>query len=751
MPLVRSVACRLDKSPSIAASLAFAQAVFVVLTLGACAQPLSSSMIQSPKSSQPAEDPYLWLEEVQGDKALAWARERNAQSQAVLEAVPVFKGNRDKVLAVLNNRDQIPYVNRRGEFFYNFWRDAQNPRGLWRRTTLDEYRKAMPAWDVLLDLDKLAKAENENWVWAQSDCLGPAYNRCLISLSRGGADAKVVREFDVATRSFVKDGFNLPEAKSSVDWFDINTVFVGTDFGAGSMTKSGYPRVIKVWMRGTPVSDAPTVFEGKDSDVAAYAQVDRTPGFERVLFGRMQDFYNQERFLASPAALASYASGKAPLAKDALIKLDIPSDAAIFSRREWAFVQVKSDYTVDGKTYASGSLLATRTDSFLRGERNFDLLFEPTATRSLARSGVSLTRDHVLLNILDNVAGRVDELGLVNGKWVRRAVNAPFPGTLSASGLFDAFAKDTKDDPWANAYLLNYADFLTPDSLFLASVGTDARQRLKTRPSFFNADGMRAEQLFATSKDGTQVPYFVVWPKGAKADGSNPTLLYGYGGFQVSMQPFYSGAYGTTWYEQGGVLVVANIRGGGEFGPAWHTSATKANKQRSYDDFAAVAEDLIKRKITSPKHLGIHGGSNGGLLVGAVMLQRPELFAAVVCSVPLLDMKRYHLLLAGNSWMAEYGNPDVPAEWDWIRAYSPYQNVKKNAKYPKVLFTTSTRDDRVHPAHARKMAARMLEQGHDVLYYENIEGGHGGAANNEQRANLQALENAFLWKTLWGK
>lgn len=738
MHIERSLTRRLGRFTSIAISSAFAQAVLIVLTMSACAQPSNAPMIQA---SQSAEDPYLWLEEVQGDKALTWARERNAQSQAVLEAVPVFKGNREKVLAVLNNRDQIPYVTRRGDFFYNFWRDAQNPRGLWRRTTLDEYRKPVPAWDVLLDLDALAKAENENWVWGQAACLGPAYNHCLVSLSRGGADAKVVREFDVTARSFVRDGFTLPEAKSNVDWLDINTVFVGTDFGPGSMTKSGYPRVIKVWKRGTPLSAATTVFEGKDSDVASYVQIDRTPGFERVVFARMIDFYNQERFLASGSALT----------KDALTKLDVPTDAALFSRRDLAFVQLKSDYKVDGKTYASGSLLATRIDNFLRGERKFDALFEPTATRSLARSGVSLTRDHVLLNILDNVAGRIEELGQVDGKWTRRAVNAPFPGTLSASGLFDVFAKDAKDDPWANAYLLNYADFLTPDTLYMGNIGSDERQRLKARPRFFNAEGMRAQQLFATSKDGTQVPYFVVWPKGATADGSNPTLLYGYGGFQVSMQPFYSGAYGTTWYGQGGVLVVANIRGGGEFGPAWHTSATKANKQRSYDDFAAVAEDLIKRKITSPKHLGIHGGSNGGLLVGAVMLQRPELFAAVVCSVPLLDMKRYHLLLAGNSWMAEYGNPDVPAEWDWIKVYSPYQNVKKDAKYPKVLFTTSTRDDRVHPAHARKMAARMLEQGHEVLYYENIEGGHGGAANNAQRAHLQALENAFLWKTLAGK
>ena len=750
MHSARSVQRRFDKFPSFAGVFTVARALLLALAVSACTQLPNASMTdpshaidapQATDASHATEDPYLWLEDVQGDKALAWARERNSQSQARLEAVPIFKGNREKLLSVLDNRDQIPYVTRRGDFLYNFWRDAKNPRGLWRRTTLDEYRRTSPAWDVLLDLDALAKVEGENWVWGQSDCLGPTYNQCLISLSRGGADAKVVREFDVSTRTFVKDGFALPEAKSSVDWLDINTVFVATDFGPGTMTKSGYPRVIKAWTRGTALSTATTVFEGQQSDVAAYAQIDRTPGFERVVFARMIDFYNQERFLARGNGLT----------KDALTKLDLPTDTTLFSRRDWAFIQLKSNYKIGNTTYASGSLLATRVNDFLLGQRSFDVLFEPTATRSLARGGVSLTRDHVLLNILDNVAGRVEEVSLVQGKWARRTVNAPFPGTLSASGLFDRFAKDAKDDPLANAYLLNYADFLTPDSLYLGQVGSDERQRLKTRPSFFNANGMRAEQIFAISKDGTLVPYFVVWPKDAKADGKNPTLLYGYGGFQVSMLPFYSGAYGTTWYEQGGVLVVANIRGGGEFGPAWHTSATKANKQRSYDDFAAVAEDLIKRKITSPEHLGIHGGSNGGLLVGAVMLQRPELFAAVVCSVPLLDMKRYHLLLAGNSWMAEYGNPDVPAEWDWIKAYSPYQNVKKGAKYPKVLFTTSTRDDRVHPAHARKMAARMIEQGHEVLYYENIEGGHGGAANNEQRANLLALENAFLWKTLGGK
>ena len=698
-------------------------AVALMCVFSVKAQPVNSANM----------DPYLWLEEVQGDKALAWVRERNAVSTELLQAQPVFADNRAKVLGVLNNRDQIPGVTRRGDYLYNFWRDAKNPRGLWRRTTLEEYRKLLPNWDVLLDLDALGKAENENWVWGGSDCLAPDYNRCLISMSRGGADAKVTREFDIAQREFVKDGFNLPEAKSQLDWVDIHTVYVGTDFGPGSMTQSGYARMIKRWKRGTPVSEAQLMYEAKENDVAAFATVDKTPGFERTIFGRSTDFYNTEINL---------------LVDGKLLKIDKPSDASLSWQREWAFLLLKSEFTVAERTYKSGSLLAIRFDALIRGERSFELLFEPTATRSLSRSGPTTTRDFLLLNILDNVAGRIEELQYLGGKWQRREVKAPFPGALGAVGMHDPFVKD---DPLANHYSMSYLDFLTPASLYLGKAGSDERELLKRNPIFFDGTGMRTEQRFATSKDGTQVPYFVVYPQGAKTDGTNPTVLYGYGGFQISMTPFYSGGWGTTWLQRGGVFVVANIRGGGEFGPAWHQSAMKQNKQKSYDDFAAVAEDLIKAGITKPKHLGIMGGSNGGLLVGAVMVQRPELFGAVVCSVPLLDMQRYHKLLAGNSWMAEYGNPDKADEWAYISQYSPYQNVKKGVKYPKVLFATSTRDDRVHPGHARKMAARMIEQGHDVLYYENMEGGHGGAANNEQRANLVALENTFLWTSLGGR
>ena len=697
-------------------------AVALMCVFSVKAQPVNSAII----------DPHLWLEEVQGDKALAWVRERNAVSTALLQAQPVFADNRAKVLGVLNNRDQIPGVTRRGEYLYNFWRDAKNPRGLWRRTYLEEYRKVQPEWDVLLDLDALGKAENENWVWGGFDCLAPDYNRCLISVSRGGADAKVTREFDIAKREFVKDGFNLPEAKSQLDWVDINTVYVGTDFGHGSMTRSGYARIIKRWRRGTPISEAQFVYEAKESDVAAFATVDKTPNFERTVFGHSADFYNTE--------INVLVDGK-------LVKIDKPSDAALSWQREWAFLLLKSDFKVAERTYKSGSLLAIKFDALMRGERSFELLFEPTATRSLSRSGPTTTRDFLLLNILDNVSGRIEELQYLGGKWQRREVKAPSPGALGAVGMHDPFVKD---DPLANHYSMSYLDFLTPASMYLSKAGSDERELLKRNPTFFDSTGMRAEQRFATSKDGTQVPYFVVYPKGVKTDGTNPTVLYGYGGFQISMTPFYSGGWGTTWLQRGGVFVVANIRGGGEFGPTWHQSAIKQNKQKSYDDFAAVAEDLIKAGITKPQHLGIMGGSNGGLLVGAVMVQRPELFGAVVCSVPLLDMQRYHKLLAGNSWMAEYGNPDKADEWAYISQYSPYHNVKKGVKYPKVLFATSTRDDRVHPGHARKMAARMLEQGHDVLYFENIEGGHGGASNNEQRANLVALENTFLWVSLGG-
>ncbi len=702
---------------------------------------LNAATMPNPAASIAAgPDPYLWLEDVLGDRALKWVRERNAESEALLQAEPGFEGLRSRIREVLDSKEQIPYVTRRGDSFYNLWRDAANPRGLWRRASLAEYRKAQPAWDTVIDIDALAKAEGENWVWGGATSLAPEYRLALVALSRGGADAQVQREFDTVAQRFVEGGFSLPEAKSSVEWLDRDRLYVGSDFGPGSLTDSGYPRVIKRWQRGQPLAAAVTVFEGEKQDVAVSVSVDNTPGYARTLFARSLDFYNTLVFL---------------LDGDRLVKLDKPNDAQLAFQRDRVFIELRSDWVIGRKTWLRGSLLVGDAAAFLKGERRFAALFTPTATRSLA--GYTATRETVIVNVLDKVASKLQEwreAPAVDGvrdatKWTKRDMLAPYPGQLSVTALHDPLLPT---DALAEHYLLNAADFLSPDSLQIGrtgvGAGADERELLKSRPSFFDAEGMRVEQRFAPVRDGNRVPYFVVWPKGAKPDAENPTLLYGYGGFEVSLTPFYSGGIGRAWTGRGGVFVLANIRGGGEFGPGWHQAAVKEHKQKSYDDFAAVAQDLIRRRVTRPGRLGIQGGSNGGLLVGAVMVQRPELFNAVVCQVPLLDMQRYNKLLAGASWMAEYGDPDKPAEWEWIQKYSPYQNVKAGVKMPKVLFATSTRDDRVHPGHARKMAARMIEQGHRVLYWENIEGGHGGAADNAQRAQMSALEYSFLWMQL---
>jgi len=676
-------------------------------------------------------DPYSWLEEITGDKALAYVEAQNAVTLKELQSQPEYPAIKQEMLAILNSRERIPYVRKLGPWFYNFWQDAANPRGLWRRTTLAEYRKPEPAWETVIDLDALSKTEQENWVWAGSTALPPDYERCLVSLSRGGGDAKVVREFDLKTKQFVHDGFSLPEAKSEVTWRDKNTLYVGTDFGPGSLTDSGYPRVVKRWTRGTPLARAPTVFEGRTTDVSAGAWVDHTPGYFREGFNRSIAFYNSESFL---------------IVGDKTVKIDVPNDAESNFFRQWLTVRLRSNWTVGGKTYKTGAMIASNLDAFLRGERKFAVLFEPSPRVSL--QDVSETHSTLVLNLSDNVHSRIIETlppaptpneTEPGGAWKTREMKLPGTGTADASGV----DPDESDELW-----VNYQDFLTPASLYLTSVGSNPAEPLKSLPAFFDARGMEVLQFEATSADGTHVPYFVVGKKEAIRSGKAPTLLYGYGGFEIPMEPQYAAGVGKAWLERGGVYCLANIRGGGEFGPAWHQAAIKENRQRAFDDFEAIAADIVKRGITQVRHLGIMGGSNGGLLVATVAIQRPELFGAVVCQVPLTDMRRYNKLLAGASWMAEYGDPDKPEDWAYLSKYAPYENVKPGVKYPRILFTTSTRDDRVHPAHARKMFAKMKDMGHDVLYYENTEGGHAGSANNEQRARITALEFTFLWATL---
>ena len=668
------------------------------------------------------EDRYLWLEDVTGEKALDWVRARNAESAKALETGD-FAAQEKRLLDILDSDARIPYVEKLGRWYYNFWRDARNPRGLWRRTTLEEYRKEHPAWETVIDLDALDAAEKENWVWHGADCLRPEYRRCLLSLSRGGADAAVTREFDLETKAFVKDGFSLPEAKSNTGWLDADTLYVGTDFGPGSMTTSGYPRIAKVWKRGTPLAAAETLYEGKADDMVAFAYRDPTKGFERDFVHREITFYTNETFLRR--------DGK-------LVRIEKPDSANVTVHRDLLLIQLRDDWTVGGKTYPGGALLATDFEGFLRGERQIDVLFEPTERRSLAGFGPTL--NHVLVNELDNVRSRVYVLSRRNGKWTREPLpGVPEFGTVSAS----AVDEDESDD-----YFMNVTDYLSPTSLFLGTAGKGAPERLKQLPALFDARGLAVAQHEVLSKDGTRIPYFEVARSGLTLDGRNPTLLYGYGGFEIPEVPLYSPGQGAAWLERGGVYVVANIRGGGEFGPKWHQAALKANRPKAYEDFIAVAEDLVRRKVTSTPHLGIRGGSNGGLLMGNMLTMRPDLFGAIVCQVPLLDMRRYNVLLAGASWMEEYGNPDDPKEWEFIRTFSPYHNVLAGVRYPPTLFMTSTRDDRVHPGHARKMAALMRDAGQDVLYYENIEGGHGGAADNKQAAHMNALAYAFLWQRL---
>ncbi len=665
-------------------------------------------------------DPYQWLEEVESPQSMAWAKDQNKKTVAELEKVKQFKPIYDKTLQILDSQERIPTPTLRGDSIYNFWQDKDHPRGIWRRASMASYRSPKPEWETVIDLDAMVKADGVTWTWGGATCLPPEQRLCMVSLSRGGSDAAVYREFDVRSKKFVDGGFTLPEAKSEVAWRDENTLWVGTDFGPGSTTSSGYARFVKVWKRGTPLSEARMLFQASTSDVAAGGFTQFTPEGRYDFIVRTPAIFRQETFV---------------VLGDHLVKLEIPEDANVHGIfKSHLVVSLRSDWTVGGKTYKQDSLLAIGFDPFLRGQRDFTVLFEPGERVSL--QSVQQTKDSIVITTLDNVRGLLLVLTPGADGWAREALPLPGMGTVSI----------TSTDDWQSAFFYTYTDFLNPSTLFFMDKGKP--EKVKTAPAFFNADGIKVEQYQATSKDGTRIPYFLVTPKGFKADGAAPTLLYGYGGFEISEVPHYDGINGSAWLERGGVYALANIRGGGEFGPAWHKAAQKDFHYRNFEDFTAVAQDLVTRKITSPKHLGIRGASQGGLLVAGSMVLRPDLFGAVVSAVPLTDMRRYSKLLAGASWMAEYGDPDLPEDWSYIQKWSPYQNVKKDVVYPKAYFWTTTRDDRVHPAHARKMAKKMMDLGHPVYYFEQIEGGHGSGSVNSQRAYTTALEYAYLWKML---
>jgi len=666
---------------------------------------------------------------------MAWVRERNDETITGPADVPGFAPLRDAVREVLDSPARIPEVSAVGGLLYGFWRDAEHPRGLWRRTTPASYRLDEPEWEVVVDLDDLNAAEGEDWVWHGASILRPDRTRALVALSHGGSDADVTRELDLVTCAWVDPadgGFVRPDAKGDARWVDRDTLVVTTDMGEGTTTTSGYPRTVRHWHRGTALEAAEVVFEGRTDDLAVTGWHDHTPGFERDFVSRALTFYTDELFVLAPDGH--------------LHRVDVPDSAETLVHREWLLIELRDAWTpvAGGEMYPSGSLLAAPFDGWMAGARALTALFVPEPASSLA--GVAWTRHHLVLTVLVDVRSTLvvrtpPERAEAGAEWATSDV--PELPTFGSIGVRPVDRIES-DDVW-----ITVSGFDTPTTLLLASVASgNAPERLKSAPAFFDATGLEITQHFAVSDDGTRIPYFLLTPANARRDGTAPTLLYGYGGFEISLLPSYSGALGRAWLDRGGVYALANIRGGGEYGPAWHQAALRSERHRAYEDFAAVARDLVDSGVTTPAHLGVQGGSNGGLLTGNMLTTYPELFGAIVIQVPLLDMHRYSHLLAGASWMAEYGDPDDPEQWEYIRTFSPYHLLDADRDYPPVLLTTSTRDDRVHPAHARKTAAWLRAAGKDVTYYENVEGGHGGAADNSQAAFMSALAWTFLRERL---
>jgi prolyl oligopeptidase len=687
--------------------------------------PPANTEARTPLTELGKDDPYKWMEEIEGERPLAWAKAQNARSLAVLQGDARYAGLESEALAILNAKDRVPNVSFAGDgSMRNFWQDAEHVRGLWRKTTLESYRTATPVWETILDIDALSKAENANWVFKGANCLPPNDTRCLVTLSNGGKDAVSIREFDTVTKAFVPGGFDLPEGKQNVDWLDKDTLLVAREWEPGQVTKSSYPYVVKTLKRGQALADAKEVFRGTPDDVSAGPSVIRDSDgvVQAVLAYRGVSFFESETYLLTQAEPV-----KLPFPLKHSIQGYVGGQLVLSLEQDWAEKGFKTGDLIsfDLKTLKADPAKAPAT-----------LVLRPTARQSVEQ--VTTTRGKLIVGLLDNVTGVIQVHTPGPKGWSHQTLALPANSTLAIGSTSE---KDER-------LFVAVTGYLTPSTYWLADAGTLKLEQVKASPARFDASTHVVEQFEVASSDGVKIPYFVVRPRGVKYDGTAPTLLYAYGGFQVSMTPAYSGVMGKLWLERGGTYVVANIRGGGEFGPAWHDAALKANRQKAYDDFFAVSQDLIDRKITSPRRLGIMGGSNGGLLMGVALTQRPELYNAIVVQVPLFDMIRYSQIGAGASWVGEYGDPAIPSERAVIAKYDPYSNLKVDRKYPEVFIETSTKDDRVHPAHARKAAARLEELGYPVLYYENIDGGHAASANLAETARRQALEYVYLSKKL---
>lgn len=677
----------------------------------------------------PEQDPYIWLEEARSEKALDWVRNENKRTLSVLEADPRFEQLKKEALAILDSKDRIPYVSFRPDGLYNFWQDKENPKGLVRRTSLESYKTENPGWEIVLDVDALAATEGKEWVYKGSTCLPPTLNKCMIALSDGGEDATIMREFDMRTKSFVEGGFAIEEkSQGGISWIDSDTLLVSRDFGEGTLSDSEYPITSRMWQRGTRLADAPEIFRGQSSDVWAGASLlrDNDATIHARIARRGVSFHESEHFTQKDGEW---------------LKLDIPKKASPYGIVDGHLLySTDVDWEADGQTFPADSLIAVNLEEWKADPNGAakTLVWAP-AERQTKRGG-AITGNALFVGLLDNVAGKVLQFNFVDNEWVNKPVDLPDNATVSIAASSDE----------TDQIMFTVTDFLNPTTLYYSD-GSGAPQVLKNSPSFFDKAGMEVDQHEATSADGTKIPYFIVKPKGMTMNGETATLMSGYGGFQVSRLPRYLGTTGKLWVEKGGAYVLANLRGGGEFGPGWHQSAIRENKQRTWDDFIAVGEDLVAKGFTSPEHLGIQGGSQGGLLVGTAFTQRPDLFGAAIVAIPLFDMLRYHLIGRGASWIGEYGDPRIPEQRAWIEGYSPYQKIVEGVDYPTPFLWASTADDRTHPAHARKGAARLKALGQPYYYFEDMTGGHSGGVDNEQRAKLQALQYIYLMRQLMDK
>jgi prolyl oligopeptidase len=676
-----------------------------------------------PTLEAPDDDPYLWLEEIDGDRALAWV---DAQNGATLHRFgdARFATDRDTLAAIYDRPDNIPLIARRGARVFNFWKDTAHPRGLWRTSTLNSYRSEEPEWDILLDLDALAVKEGEDWTWSGAATIPGSHDRSIVKLSRGGADAVVLREFDLASRDFIAGGFALPEAKGGAAWLDHDTLLLSSALGEGMATSSGYARAVRLWRRGTDPLAAPVIFQTNASHMAVGAEVDRESAEERVVFLETIGFFDSNGWLGDRSGPQT--------------RLDVPTDAWLSWHRGWVAVKRRTPWTVGGETYPGDTVLGMSFAAFLAGDRHFSKLFEPAERRAL--QGFFWSGGRLVLSILDNLKPVFEVLTPSDAGWARDRITG-----LPDIGVAHVWSLDVRTEESTGDLLASAQDPLTPPSLYLIPP-FGGPQLLKRAPQTFDPAGLVVTRYEAISDDGTRIPYVQVGPPGET--GEAPVHLSGYGGFGISMLPYYNSALGKLWLEQGGTGVVANIRGGGEFGTVWHDAGRREKKRLSHDDFAAVAAELVRRGVTRPGRIAAEGGSNGGILITNMLTRYPERFGALFCTIPLIDMRRYAKLHAGASWIAEYGDPEDPEDWEFLSRISAYHNAVPGRKYPPILIATSRRDDRVHPGHARKMAAKLQAMGYQAYFYEPAAGGHGYGKDNAERAAFTALGYNFLRRTI---